>query len=242
MVSVIIPTLETRGDLLERAIRSVQKQTYPCIEIIPIFGHPVSKSRNIGITKSRGAYIAFLDDDDEWHPHKIEEQMNELLNDIYCPLCITYAHDCRLGKSVITKPSRHITHEALIKSFNLAPTSTFVVPRYFLTKLKKTDGYYFDETFTYSEDYDLAIRLTRFGSVRTVEKILTTLHHSGINSSFQVRIKLSGVLSIFKKYHSFYSPVDYVKTIALLSLIVSSCLFGRKSYQVIIQLKKIYEK
>lgn len=34
-----------------------------------------AKARNVGIEKSLGEYIAFLDDDDEWHPEKIEKQV-----------------------------------------------------------------------------------------------------------------------------------------------------------------------
>lgn len=36
-------------------------------------------ARNVGISESKGEYIAFLDDDDEWLPEKIEKQV-ELLN------------------------------------------------------------------------------------------------------------------------------------------------------------------
>src|SRR5690606_40884465 len=32
-------------------------------------------ARNTGITNSQGEYVAFLDDDDEWLPEKLEAQM-----------------------------------------------------------------------------------------------------------------------------------------------------------------------
>ncbi len=37
-------------------------------------------SRNIGLQKAQGEYIAYLDDDDEWLPEKLEEQLRILEN------------------------------------------------------------------------------------------------------------------------------------------------------------------
>ena len=37
------------------------------------------KARNLGISHSLGDFLAFLDSDDLWSPHKLEEQMNELI-------------------------------------------------------------------------------------------------------------------------------------------------------------------
>jgi glycosyltransferase involved in cell wall biosynthesis len=36
---------------------------------------PISQSRNLGIKEARGAYVAFLDDDDEWLPNKLKAQL-----------------------------------------------------------------------------------------------------------------------------------------------------------------------
>ncbi len=99
-VSVIIPT-HNRADLLPRAVSSVLAQTFADYEIlivddgssdhtrcvltgyrnskIRIFKHVASKNgsaaRNTGLSHARGEYIAFLDDDDEWLPTKLANQV-----------------------------------------------------------------------------------------------------------------------------------------------------------------------
>jgi teichuronic acid biosynthesis glycosyltransferase TuaG len=99
-ISVIIPTFN-RADTLINTINSVLKQTYPVHEIIICDDGSTDESRhlvgqlkdkrikwldcgrnggpaiprNMGVLQSTGNWIAFLDSDDEWFPHKIEKQI-----------------------------------------------------------------------------------------------------------------------------------------------------------------------
>jgi len=102
-VSVVIPTCN-RPDLLPRAIKSVLAQTYQDFEIIVVDDGREKSSenvvagigdarlkyikqtdkkggsaaRNTGIKAAAGDFIAFLDDDDEWLPEKLDKQVRGL--------------------------------------------------------------------------------------------------------------------------------------------------------------------
>lgn len=100
LVSVVIPTRD-RSDLVGRAIRSVLTQTHTQLDVIVVVDGPddvteqmlrgISEprlrwlvnhesvggahARNVGVRAAKGRWIAFLDDDDEWLPSKLERQL-----------------------------------------------------------------------------------------------------------------------------------------------------------------------
>lgn len=102
-VSVVITTYY-RNELLREAIRSVQRQDHPSIELIVVDGSeeehasPVVEdvpeleyvpleedegphgSRSVGAQEASGSYVQFLDDDDLLHPDKLSRQL-ELFTD-----------------------------------------------------------------------------------------------------------------------------------------------------------------
>jgi len=100
IVSVVIPT-RRRAALVARAVNTALAQTLAEIEVIVVIDGPDgatsealsaiedpritvvslpdpvggSEARNIGVGKSRGEFIALLDDDDEWSPNKLSRQL-----------------------------------------------------------------------------------------------------------------------------------------------------------------------
>ena len=100
IVSVVIPTL-SRPHLVVRAVRSALAQTLDAIEVIAVVDGPdeatvqalgaiedlrlkvkplsrnlgPAEARNEGVEAARGRWIAFLADDDEWFPSKLDIQL-----------------------------------------------------------------------------------------------------------------------------------------------------------------------
>lgn len=100
LVSAVIPT-RNRPLLVQRAVKSALLQTHKQIEVIVVIDgidaatrdelekiddsrlevvqlpsiSGAAKARNVGVSHARGKWIAFLDDDDEWLPQKIERQL-----------------------------------------------------------------------------------------------------------------------------------------------------------------------
>ena len=110
LVSVIIPYFEKKS-FIQKTLTSVLNQTFQDFEIILIYDdenkddlvyikkilnqNPKVKiidnnrnlgaglSRNIGIGKSSGSIIAFLDADDYWVPERLEKQINFMMKKNY---------------------------------------------------------------------------------------------------------------------------------------------------------------
>lgn len=176
LVSVIIPT-RNRPDTLLRAIRSIQAQTLKNIEIIVVIDGPDeqtnlelaklndchlktialpesvggSGARNAGINHSTADWIAFLDDDDEWLPTKLEIQMRLAQASAFTSPII----GCRvlvrtpIGEFVLPRrlplPNEHISEYMMSRKSafhgeGLLQTSMLLMKRELLNKIQFTDN------------------------------------------------------------------------------------------------------
>jgi glycosyltransferase involved in cell wall biosynthesis len=120
----------------------------------------VAAARNTGLSSSKGKYIAFLDDDDEWLPHKLERQVNALEKSPFTTGAV-YS-----GFYKIEKPSGKLLAEVTtgkrgqifvdLLFHNYVATSTVLIRK----ECFEAAGS-FDVTLRYMEDYDMWLRISK---------------------------------------------------------------------------------
>jgi hypothetical protein len=191
LVSVIVPT-RGRPGLVRQTIAAVVAQTYPgdieCIVVhdqespdeelgtlgtarrsIRVVSNThtpgLAGARNTGLELTSGEFVASCDDDDLWHPDKLQRQIDRLLSE---PDLIAVGSGIRLllpGDKTLEWPGRadRISYELLLRNrVKELHSSTLVMRR---EAFDKAGGYDEELPYGYSEDYDWVLRLARAGGV-----------------------------------------------------------------------------
>ncbi len=181
-ISVIIPTFNRELTIL-RAIKSVLAQTYLDFDlwviddgstdktqqlVKPFLSENihylkqenlgVSAARNLGIKKSKGEWLAFLDSDDEWLEHKLQLQVDLMSSDAEIPLIHGEEIWIRNGKRVNAKNKHQkFGGNIFLKCLPLCliSPSAAIIKREILVE----EGNW-DEEFIVCEDYDLWLKIT----------------------------------------------------------------------------------
>ena len=230
-VSVIMPTYN-RAEFLRSAIESVLKQTFKDLEIIVSDDKSTdhtrelvksfkdrrikymlnnskrgpSATRNTAILASEGEYIAFLDDDDEWLPDKLQRQV-EVLDKSPSNVCGVYSNrffiEKKTGKiiSVIPKTEEvkgNLLYQLAIKS--PIHTSTVVIRKLCLDEIGL-----FDETISYMEDRDMWIRLSMNWEFEYISSPLIKAHvHDHGNLSQNLEGQTAGREILLERYRHLF--------------------------------------
>jgi glycosyltransferase involved in cell wall biosynthesis len=234
-VSVIIPTYR-RPRLLGAAIQSVLNQTFQDFEIVVVddnsadntrevtlsFQDPriryiahrtnwrVGAARNTGLLNSVGDFVAFLDDDDEWLPEKLERQLEVF--DRCAPVTgavYTGFHmmDRRTGRTVqMVRPTKqgHILHE-LCRHNCVGTASTVVLRRECFEEVGL-----FDETIDFGEEYDMWIRIAHAFDFQFLPEPLVRYSVHGTRLSTNYALMIRGVERLLVKFGNFFAayPTD----------------------------------
>lgn len=197
-ISIILPTYN-RAYIIEKAIQSVLKQTYQDFEIIIIddgskddtekiirgfkekdnrikyisfdANKGAAAARNAGIKMSKGEYITFQDSDDEWVIDKLEKQMKVI--ETSSENIVVYCGFWRIdGDEKIYIPDINILNregninKELLKG-NFVDTPSILLPKKNLEKVGM-----FDENLSRLQDWDLAIRLSKYYEFKLIDEPL----------------------------------------------------------------------
>lgn len=117
-----------------------------------------SAARNTGIRASKGDFIMFLDDDDEFYPHKVEKQVSKLqsLDDSWGACYTNY--ECKLGNKLlytsVEKLNGNILKEQLKRNVWLAAGSNMMIRRSVIEKVG-----FWDESFKRNQDIEYFARI-----------------------------------------------------------------------------------
>jgi teichuronic acid biosynthesis glycosyltransferase TuaG len=227
-ISVVIPCFNS-ATTIERALRSVEHQTTKPHEVLvvddassdnsisvieqfastsslnirvikqSVNGGP-SVARNTAWNTATSEFIAFLDADDQWHPQKLELQLNAMLAN---PTCVMSFHDHLFGSSeqFESLPFAPITSQATLRNYllrNRSATPTVM--------LRSAVTERFTSTKRYAEDYLLWMTIiASHGSALHIHATLAHCSNLGYGGSGQSgrlwkmeRSELSGFVSLWR--------------------------------------------
>jgi glycosyltransferase involved in cell wall biosynthesis len=218
LVSVVIPTTQ-RPELVIRAIRSVLIQSISNLELMVVVDGPnattieniaalkddririvsnvsalgAAESRNVGAAHARGSWLAFLDDDDEWLPHKLERQLSMTMPEETVPVIVSCRNQIVTDHGTFVWPRRLYSQglplgeylfnrRSLFKGDAFVSTASLLMARsFFQTQtLRKIPQH---------EDWDFLLRATTAGGARFMmnPEPLVIVHQEEFRDSLSAR-------------------------------------------------------
>ena len=186
LVTIIIPSYK-RYKKIKKAISSVKSQSFQDWELIVVDNNSkdgtkelidslnderikfyeiknkgfISKSRNFGIEKSSGKYLAFLDSDDWWTPNKLEiaeKYINKGYKFLYHEMYVSKKNNLIKTKTKYCRDIMKPIYNDLIENGPAFPTSSVVVEKKLFNSAKNFDE---SEDLITWEDYDAWIKVSK---------------------------------------------------------------------------------
>lgn len=272
LISVIMPTFN-HGEYISMAVESVLNQTYSNFELIIIDNNSfdqtqlvldkfkdnrikihkisndgiIARSRNFGVKKALGEWIAFLDSDDTWSPLKLEKAVSAMHREydvIYHHLAILN-EDRIVGRITARKLKKPVLRDLLVNG-NCIPNSSTVVRKLAILRI---GGLIEDANLVGIEDYNLWLRIAKISDKFYLldETLGTFRQHTNNMTDLETYTAPIITLKTFENYLSqseikkMYALHDYITAIYELrkknvisakTLFVSSMKKGKFSIQI----------
>lgn len=235
-VSVIIPAYRA-AETIARALDSVLAQTHPAHEVIVVddgspdhlaevvsrYAVPVrlirqananaAAARNAGIEQATGQWLAFLDADDFWDPHKLQTQLEALSRHPELDVVASHFQTQVPGEpargAVLSQRNRERWYDRVVcvsgtPAFQLGAmlwTGTVLVRRSALGKLRFQSG------LEPAEDRDLWIRLVNHRPVMLLSQPLATaVLEPGSLSRVDIARDCRNMLAVIERNRATLSP------------------------------------
>jgi glycosyltransferase involved in cell wall biosynthesis len=241
LVDVIIPTFN-RAQVMTRAIDSVLAQTYhdfilhivddgstddtqdvlkkyknnPKVIIYFQENSGVSAARNLAANQGHGAWISFLDSDDEWMPNKLEVQMKYLKDHPECHFLHSEELWIRNGVRVTPKikhlKSNYRIFERSLEFCIISPSTVILKRELFV----KHNG--FDKEFIVCEDFDLWLKILLTDTIGFISTPLIEKHggHADQLSTKFVAMdywRIKSLVNIYKSPEANESQKELIKNV-----------------------------
>ena len=193
-------------------------------------------SRNIGLQRAKGEYIAYLDDDDEWLPEKLEKQLYAL-DRATEDTALVYGPYYKLvektgEKTLVECPLlTGKLYEELMQKGNFMGGMSMPLMR---TK-SVIDVGGFDELMQSAQDMDLWLRLTKKFNVISISCPLVIYHiYDGEQITNNPQKKLAGLQRLNEKNRSFLlkNRTVYWKRVGLLIPYLIQLGNKKKAYRI----------
>lgn len=207
-ISVVIPTFK-RPDMLKRLLESILAQTLLPLEIIivddcspdqesydkvvdqfkhknvEINYHSLAENagapacRNLGIRMAKGDWIALVDDDDEWLPMKLAEQVNCIQQSCQTNVGLIYTWTDVVQSNCVAIPLYRATFSG--RFLNDILHQCFIPsPSVLVKKEALLQAGLFDIDFPSCQDWDMWVRIAKAGfTCDCVQKVCTLYHKHG---------------------------------------------------------------
>jgi glycosyltransferase involved in cell wall biosynthesis len=209
----------------------------------------IQHSRNVGCKAAKGKFIAMLDDDDHWHPEKLEKQVRQFHAILDLGLCLCHTKIGIGDDAIIDKTKNFPNYEDLLQSFNLSSTSSYLIRKDVLKEIG-----WWNENLRGMHEYDLALKLTKKGYlVYTIPEplmIRNRMSNITVESGHYYFFKIAEIFDLWKYYGKDFIPrvgfkgffFNVAKTVVLISLFSFGYIVKERIWTLVYPLKKLHEE